>query len=129
GVLTMEADRHRHVRARREVERVIADPVHRRRDREHVGSRQPGRAPQALVAVARGRVDELDRAHFGSTRNSGCPYSTSAALSQHTSAIVPAMPAGTEFIIFITSMMATIVSRSTSVPTSTNGSAPGRSAR
>ena len=59
-VLAVEAHRDRHVRARGEVERVVADPVERRRDRQHVGRRQPGRAPQALVAVASGRVDELD---------------------------------------------------------------------
>ena len=64
-VLAMEAHRHRHVRARREVERVVADPVHRRGDRDHVGRGQPGGAPQALVAVAGGRVDELDHARRG----------------------------------------------------------------
>ena len=38
---------------------------------------------------------------------------------------MPETPAGTEFIIFITSMMQTIVSDSTRVPTSTNGGEPG----
>jgi hypothetical protein len=42
---------------------------------------------------------------------------------------VPATPAVTEFIIFITSMMQTTVSASTTLPTSTNGSDPGDSAR
>ena len=64
-----------------------------------------------------------------STRKSGCPYSTGCAFSTWISAIVPAMPAGIEFIIFITSMMQTIVSGSTRVPTSTNGAAPGAGAR
>ncbi len=59
-VLPVKAHRDRHVRARGEVERVIADAVDRRRDREHVRRRQAGRAPQALVAVAQGGVDELD---------------------------------------------------------------------
>mgnify|MGYP003694799259 CR=1 FL=1 len=39
---------------------VEADPVHRRRDREHVRRGQAGRAPQALIAVARRRVDDVD---------------------------------------------------------------------
>ena len=49
-----------------------------------------------------------------------------AAFSGTTSAIVPDTPAGTEFIIFMTSMMQTIVSGSTRCPTSTNGGLPGR---
>src|SRR5205807_6786230 len=59
-VLVVKADRHRHVRARGEVERLIADPVHGRRDRQDVRGGQAGGAPQALVAVARGRVDDPD---------------------------------------------------------------------
>ena len=42
-------------------QRVVADAVHGRRDGQHVGRGQPGGAPQALVAVAGGGVDELDR--------------------------------------------------------------------
>ena len=60
GVLAVEAHRHRHVRARREVERAEAHAIHRRRDRQHVGRGQAGRAPEALVAVARGGVDDPD---------------------------------------------------------------------
>src|SRR5262249_30717944 len=101
--------------------------VERRRDREDVGCREPGRAPEALVAVARRRVDEVD--HAASTRKSGWPYSIGAAFSTWISAIVPAIPAVTEFIIFITSMMQTIVSGSTREPTSTNGGSPGAGAR
>ena len=63
------------------------------------------------------------------TRNSGWPYSTSSAFAGTISAIVPDTPAGTEFIIFMTSMMHTIVSGSTCAPTSTNGGLPGASAR
>ncbi len=51
-IFVMESHRHRHVRARGEIERVVTDPVDRRRDREHVRRRQSRRAPQALVAVA-----------------------------------------------------------------------------
>src|SRR5436309_2296474 len=64
----------------------------------------------------------------GSTRNSGCPSSTSAALSAQISTIVPSTPAGIEFIIFMTSIRHTVVSGETFVPTSTNGAAPGASA-
>ena len=63
------------------------------------------------------------------TRNSGSPYSTSSPFSAHTSTTVPETPAGTEFIIFITSMMQTVLSGSIRAPTSTNGAAPGASAR
>ena len=59
-VLAVEAHGDRHVRARREVERVEADALHRRRDREDVARGQARRAPEALVAVARRRVDDLD---------------------------------------------------------------------
>ena len=55
--------------------------------------------------------------------------STGSAFSAQTSTIVPAMPAWTAFIIFITSMMQTTVSGSTRAPTSTKGAAPGASAR
>ena len=65
----------------------------------------------------------------GSTWKSGVPYSTSSAFSAQTSTIVPATPAGTEFIIFITSIRQTTVVGSTRAPTSTNGAAPGASAR
>ena len=51
--------------------------------------------------------------HAGATRNSGAPYSTSWPFSWHNSTTVPDIPAGTEFIIFITSMMQTVVSGST----------------
>ena len=71
-ILAMEADRDRHVRARGEVERVVADPIERRRDRQHVGRRQAGRAPQALVAVTHARVDELDH----TTAHVGLPFTT-----------------------------------------------------
>ena len=71
-VLAMEAHRHRHVRARREVERVEADALERRRDRQDVACGQAGGAPEALVAVARRRVDDVDDArHPASTRKSG----------------------------------------------------------
>ena len=50
-----------------------------------------------------------------------------AARSRRTPrSIDPVTPAGTEFIIFITSMMQTVVSGSTRLPRSTNGAAPGR---
>ena len=84
-VLSVEADRDGHVRARREVERMEADPLHHGSDCERLAAGKPGRAPEALVPVARGRVDDLDRAavrrHAGSTRNSGWPYSTGLAFS------------------------------------------------
>ena len=51
----------RHVGARCEIERMIADLLDRRCDRENVVGGQPGRAPEALVAVARRGVDDLDR--------------------------------------------------------------------
>ena len=57
------------------------------------------------------------------------PYSTGSPLATQTSAIVPATPACTEFIIFITSMMQTIVSGSTAEPTSTKGGSPGAGER
>ncbi len=57
-VLAMEAHGDRHVRARREVQRVEADALHRRRDREDVARRQARGAPEALVAVAGRRVDD-----------------------------------------------------------------------
>ena len=67
-VLPVEAHRDRQMGARGEVERVEPDAVHRGRDREHVGRRQAGRSPQALVAVARARVDELDAASSSDRR-------------------------------------------------------------
>ncbi len=76
--------------------------------------------PQRDLAAI-GDEHALDPPHAGSTRNSGSPYSTSSAFSAMTSAIVPDTPAGTEFIIFMTSMMQTIVSGSTRLPSSTNG--------
>ncbi len=88
-------------------------------------------------AAARGHDPDRDLAavgdehplHAGRTRNSGAPYSARTAFSWHTSTTVPETPAGIEFIIFITSMMQTIVSGSTVLPTSTNGGLPGPSAR
>ena len=76
GILAVEADRDGHVRARREVERMEADPLHHGSDGERLARGEPGRAPEALVPVPRGRVDDLDRPdavrrHAGSTRNSG----------------------------------------------------------
>ena len=65
----------------------------------------------------------------GSTRKSVAPYSTASAFAAQTSTIVPATPAGTAFIIFITSMRQTTVVASTFAPTSTNGVAPGAGAR
>src|SRR5581483_11296784 len=129
-VLAMEPDGDGHVRARREVERMEADRLHRRRNCKDLAGGEAGGAPEALVAVARRRVDDLDRPrHAGSTRKRGWPYSTSCAFSTWTSAIVPTTPAGTEFIIFMTSMMQTIVSSSTRAPTSTKGGSPGAGAR
>ena len=103
--------------------RVEADAVDRRCDREDVRSRQAGRAPEALVAVARRRVDDLDRpaagcdAHRSARRGrAAAPCSTSTAFSAQTSTIVPATPAGIEFIIFMTSIRQTIVSGSTRAP-------------
>ena len=92
---------------------------------------EAGRAPQALVAVARRRVDDVDE------RLTALPGSGTAARrtrrarrsSRTTSTTVPATPAGIEFIIFITSIRQTTVSGSTRAPTSTNGAAPGASAR
>ena len=63
------------------------------------------------------------------TLNSGVSYSIGSPFSTHTSTIVPATPACTAVIIFITSMMQTTVPGSTRAPTSTNGAAPGASAR
>ena len=80
-VLAVEAHGDRHVRARREVERMEADALQRRRDREDVVRREAGRAPEALVAVARRRVDDVDDAAHGSIRKSGAPYSTIAPFS------------------------------------------------
>src|SRR2546423_14212675 len=65
GILLVETHRHGHVRAGREVRRVEADPVDRRSDREHVRGRQARCAPEALVAVAHGRVHDLDDALRG----------------------------------------------------------------
>src|SRR6185503_16599180 len=128
-----EADRDGHVCARGEVRGMEADAVHGGRDREDVGGRQARRAPEALVPVPGGRVDDVDapvsRAHAGRTRNRTAPASTSSAFSTQTSATVPTTPAGTGFIIFITSMRQTTVSASTVAPTSTNGGAPGAGAR
>src|SRR5581483_7552474 len=59
-VLLVEAHRDCHVRARAEVDRVEADPVDRRRDRDDVFGGQAGRAPQALVSVSRRRIDDAD---------------------------------------------------------------------
>ena len=84
--------------------------------------------PQRDLAAV-GDEHTLDPLHAGSTRNSAWPYSTSSAFAGTTSAIVPDTPAVTEFIIFMTSMMHTIVSGSTRAPTSTNGGLPGASAR
>ncbi len=60
GVLVVEADRDRHVSAGGEVEGPESDPIHRRGDVEHVRGGQAGRAPEALVAVPGGRVNDLD---------------------------------------------------------------------
>ena len=77
--------------------------------------RQAGRAPEALVAVARRRVDDVDepRAHAIRLARGRAARRTrrARAFSAHTSTIVPATPAGTEFIIFITSIRQTTVSR------------------
>ena len=59
-ILLVKADRHGHVGAGGEVERVVADPIQRRSDRQHIGRGQAGGAPQALIAVPGGGVDELD---------------------------------------------------------------------
>src|SRR5262249_55867395 len=117
-VLAVEAHGDGHVRAGREVAGVEADAVEGGRDREHVGSGQPGGAPEALVAVTRSRVDDLDEAHPGRTLNRASPYSTGSALTATTSTTVPERPAGIEFIIFITSIRQTTVSGSTRAPTS-----------
>ena len=92
---------------------------------------RPGGAPEALVAVAGRRVDDVDTGLIdsGSTWKRGAPYSTSCALSAHTSTTVPATPAETAFIIFMTSIRHTTESGSTREPTSTYGAAPGASAR
>ena len=63
-VLPVKADRDGHVRARGEVGRVEADAVDRGRDRDDVRRGQPGCAPEALIAVARGRVDDVDHRPF-----------------------------------------------------------------
>ena len=131
-ILAMEANGHGHVRARREVHGMEADPIHGRSDCHQVVRRQAGGAPQALVAVAGRRVDDLDEptgahgAHRSDRiRKRGAPSSTSCAFSTHASTIVPVTPAGTAFIIFMTSIRHTTVSGSTRAPTSTNGGAPG----
>ncbi len=80
-ILAMEAHGHGHVRARGEVERVVADAVDRRRDREHVGRRQTRRAPQALIAVPHRRVDVPDVATHASARSSQSVVTFAAAKS------------------------------------------------
>ena len=57
------------------------------------------------------------------------PLSANSPFARQISATVPSAPAGTEFISFIVSTIATTVSAATSSPTWTNGSAPGRGAR
>ena len=105
--------------------------LHRRRDREDVVRGEAGRAPEALVAVARRRVDDLDDRAISGLH----PEERLAVLDE-----LPVLDVdlddragdarrATEFIIFITSMMQTIVSGSTGAPTSTNGAAPGAGAR
>ena len=84
-------------------------------------------APQRLWLPSRVVVSTIStRSLTTATRNSGAPSSTSSASSAQTSTIVPATPAGTEFIIFMISIMPTTVSGSTRAPTSTNGVHAGR---
>ncbi len=87
-------------------------------------------APQRLWLPSRVVVSTISIARLTARPGrAAAPYSTSSPFSTQISAIVPATPACTEFIIFITSMMQTIVSGSTLEPTSTNGAAPGAGAR
>ena len=60
-VLVVKAHRHRHKGARREVQRVVADARSSARSPGRQASSGRWRLP-ALVAVARGRVDDLDHA-------------------------------------------------------------------
>src|SRR5712691_7293003 len=62
---------------------------------------------------------------WGSTRKRVCPNSTGWAFSTHTSRITPWTSDSISFMIFIASMMHTIIPGDTRVPTSTHGPAPG----
>jgi len=62
-------------------------------------------------------------------RSSVVPWAANSAFRRQISATVPSTPALTEFISFMVSTIPTTVSRSTRLPTSTNGAAPGRGAR
>ena len=71
GILGVRAHGHRHMRAAREVDRAEADAVHHGRD---LGDHRRGQrvcAPEALVPVAHGGVDEAD--HAGRMRKSTSP--------------------------------------------------------
>ena len=85
-ILTVEADCHRHVRARREVGGVEPDALHRRSDLDDVVRGQPvalqrlwlpSRVVVSTTSTRRVRVDVVSSAR---TRKSGAPCSTSSCV-------------------------------------------------
>jgi hypothetical protein len=68
GVLLQEAHRDVPDRAADQVDRIEADAVHPRRDRQHHLVGHP-RRPQALVAVAQGFVDDGDVSRHGAAQS------------------------------------------------------------
>src|SRR6185437_14700087 len=126
-VLAVVSDLHLERRAAGEVHHAVARAVDRVGDRQHL-ARAQAHAPEALLAVAQGLVDELDARHQPIT-TSGWPYSTASPFSGTIALISPATGATTWFINFITSTMASVSPSATLAPTSTNGGAPGDGAR
>ena len=115
GSSRMEAHGDGHVRARREVDRVEPDAVDGRGDRDDVPRRQARGAPEALVAVAGRRVDDVDDRLMTRARPGRAARRTprAARCRRTPRRSCPATPAGIGFIIFMTSIRHTTVSGST----------------
>src|SRR5215831_15731907 len=92
---------------------------------EPEGPAGPDDAHRELAAIG----DEDPFHGSGSISTRVWPNSTSAAFSAQMRATRPRRPARTLFISFITSMMQTVSSGSTTLPTSTKGGASGAGAR
>src|SRR5581483_5513046 len=115
-----------------EVDDLEARPVEVGECRRGLEGPHP-QAPQALLPVAEGLVDEVDvhrcPLQAGTMLSSGVPHSTLSPLPTWMALTVPAMSACTGVMSFITSMMHSCWPATTAVPTSTKGGAPGSGAR
>ena len=122
---------------RPDADRAVGEPCWhgvevRLRSREHrLDAEVAASTDDADGDLAAVRDQDPPNGHVGGWRNRirTCPASTSWPSEAQISATVPAAPALTEFISFMTSMMPTTVCSPTSAPMSTKGAAPGFGAR